>query len=286
MFRAQLSLMLHKKSFQFSFILMLCIASFYPAYSYIKLLLMGHVTLKDDIMYVLSWIDTPYLFSYYNYLTGYLYYLIPIIVLFPFAISYITEKKYNYASVCASRCGKRSYLMVKAVCSMLGGFLIFFIPSCINVLWNFLIMPEAFQSYSNDAYYLMHYQMNLQIDPHYISPLAIHGFRHPIFDSLLSCLSISLFAAVCALIVYTISLLVKKFAYLASFPLIVILLVLQRVNAVTSVTRTWIGAVDPIAYVCSDSEDRWHFGFYLLLLAICTIVCLWIINNKSKKDLI
>lgn len=286
MFRAQLSLMLHKKSFQFSFILLLCIGAFYPAYSYIRLLLMGFVTLKDDIMYVLYLIDTPYLFSYYNTLTGYLYYLIPIVVLFPFAISYVTEKKYNYASIFASRCGKRSYLMVKAACSMLGGFLIFFIPSCINVLWNCLIMPEAFQSYSNDAYYLMHYQMNLQIDPHYISPLAIRGFTHPIFDSLLSCFSISLFAAVCALIVYTISLTVKKFAYLASLPLIVILLVLQRINASTPVTQTWIGAVDPIAYVCSDSEDRWHFGFYLLILVICSIVCFWLINNKSKKDLI
>lgn len=286
MFRAQLSLMLHKKSFQFSFILLLCIGAFYPAYSYIRLLLMGFVTLKDDIMYVLYLIDTPYLFSYYNTLTGYLYYLIPIVVLFPFAISYVTEKKYNYASIFASRCGKRSYLMVKAACSMLGGFFIFFIPSCINVLWNCLIMPEAFQSYSNDAYYLMHYQMNLQIDPHYISPLAIRGFTHPIFDSLLSCFSISLFAAVCALIVYTISLTVKKFAYLASLPLIVILLVLQRINASTPVTQTWIGAVDPIAYVCSDSEDRWHFGFYLLILVICSIVCFWLINNKSKKDLI
>ncbi len=286
MFRAQLSLMLHKKSFQFSFLLMLCISALYPAFCFLFLLLKDHVTLNDDLVSAISWIHNPSLFYYGNSFTPYLCYFIPIIVLFPFSISYIVENKYNYNSVCISRGGKRSYLMTKAVCSMLGGFLIFLIPSCINLLWNCLIMPECFDFYSKDAYYLMHYQMNLGLNPYYISSFSFWAFCHPVLDALLSCFSVSLFAAVCALIVYTISLNVKKFAYLSSFPLVVFLLALQKTEYSGILSDSFIGAVDPISFVCVGCDERQHPGFYLLFLAICTAVCFLIIHNKSKKDLV
>lgn len=280
MFFSQLSLMFHKRSFKFSFSVMLMFATLLPTYFFVTGWL-GHFTSEQDLSMLLENIKNPYIFYAYSNYLFYMYYFIPVILIFPFPLSYYTEMKCGYNVSCISRKGKKSYFFIKAICCMIGGFIIFFVPSIINILWTLLIIPEAYVSYSLSSAEIESIQMSLiKGDP--IPNNLIFSSEHPILSNLRSALMISIFAAVCALSIYTISLYMKKYPYLASFPMILLLLTLYIFDG----NSNYSNSIDPLMYACMGYRQCYSSAYFVLFIGIMLLLNFIFIILKSEMDVI
>lgn len=282
MLRSQLSLMFHKKSFWISLTLMISIACFFPTLYLISGKSGFYLYDGYDITLLYQIIGNPYIFYYYSDYSFFLYYLIPVISLFPFAFSYCTESRSGYSALAVSRSGIKAYLTTKAICSMIGVFLIFFIASLINLLWSLLLMPEAFYIFSESIISIDNTHLTQISGDYLVSQSGLFTLEHPVLSSLAAGVSMSAFAAVCALCVYTFSLYIKQYAYLSSFPLIIILIVMNLIDN----TELFSFSIDPMTYACSGAYICGPYLYFIILIAAVILICFMTIRTKAERDLI
>ncbi len=122
MIHTQCKLMFLKRGFRISFSLMLAFAFLFP----FSLMLMNH--LKGNDISAIPDCVYAYLFCSNSMPSDILYFILPILSLFPFATSFAVDRKLHAYFPLAARGGVRSYFFAKAIACMVGGFVIFFVP--------------------------------------------------------------------------------------------------------------------------------------------------------------
>lgn len=78
--------------------------------------------------------------------------IVPFLVVFPFAMSYIDDKRNYILPIMQVRSGVRVYYVSKAVTCFLGGFFSFFIPMMIGILLNILTFPQSGITFLGDCF--------------------------------------------------------------------------------------------------------------------------------------
>ena len=281
MIRTQCKLMFLKRGFQISFSLMLAFAFLYP----ISLLLMGHLEGRDiaamqDRIYA-------YPFCYDAIPTELLYFILPILSLFPFATSFAADRKLHAYYPLTARGGLRSYFFAKAIACMVGGFVIFFIPLAVNILVNHLLMPQTMQNArTNNMYdeYMQWFYQGADDPSLQVNWLTKLWLAHPQLTNLLSAAMVGCLGAVSSLVSYTSTLFIKKHTYLSVLPMLMLLTagVMLQGNS-EDLTMNW-SLVDYVktGEFCYFSTYPYFWGVCAVLVLLCGGILWW----KSKQDLL
>lgn len=69
--------------------------------------------------------------------------IVPFLVVFPFAMSFMDDRKNSLLPIIQVRSGVKVYYISKAISCFAGGFICFFIPLIMGILLNILTFPES-----------------------------------------------------------------------------------------------------------------------------------------------
>jgi len=130
---AQIKLMVKTKSFRtaFTLVFLLAIASY--LYQLFEMRNVDISLMKSSTMlFMLN--DTTRLLKYFEI-------LLPILAVFPFVFSYLDDSNLKTFPYLLTRQSKRSYFISKYITSIIGGFLIIFIPLLINLILCSVTFP-------------------------------------------------------------------------------------------------------------------------------------------------
>lgn len=194
--RKDVYLLFHKKAF---FITLICIT-----------LLLSYISLQDiSSAYYTGKSYQSYFFIMLNYtkhsFMNFFFYLIPLLVVFSFADTWLSEK--NMSDVLFTRVKKRQYFLSKYLVCFISGFLVLFIPLIISYIStvlaldfndNVLNIVTGVANETNLNAFLENYTFyHIYLDHPYLYIL--------IFISL-----ISIFGGLCSITAFSISLIVKQ----------------------------------------------------------------------------
>ncbi len=140
----QINLMCNKKGFQLAFALNLCFAL--GAYLWNVFTAWG-----DDVSTIVS-PSAAFLLLEDNVLFDIYITIVPFIVVFPFAMSYVTDKSNMVLPALQVRGGVKTYYITKAVACFLGGVFAFLVPLLLNIFLNEITFPESGVTFIGDLY--------------------------------------------------------------------------------------------------------------------------------------
>lgn len=285
MLLGQLKIMTAKKGFQISFTIMMLFALGTPIIYAIE-----NLTSGNDIAMLPSK-EYAFMFYTHSFLSQLTVYAIPLISSLTFSLSYVIDKKIGYQSLFISRMGSNSYFVSKYICCFIGGFIVIFLPSLINIAINQLFFPDTKQDIFMSSIY-----SNVVDDYLYINERIIlnSGFTnlnlfldHPQIYNGLMALCMSFLSGTCAVISYTVSLyLSEQYAYLSIFSGVILLLVEKKYyemyQAGTIEKILFNMSLDDYGKSCSPNGKLYIF-FAITILAI-NILAFLLVKLKTKRD--
>lgn len=281
MIRTQCKLMFLKRGFRVSFSLMLALAVLFPS----LLMLINH--LKGNDISAIPDRVYAYLFCHSSTPSDILYFILPVLSLFPFATSFAVDRKLHAYFPLVARDGVRSYFFAKAIACMVGGFVIFFIPLAINILVNHLLMPQTMRNAIGNNMYEQYAQWSYKSsdDPSLqVNWMTKLWIVHPQLTNLLSAAMVGCLGAVSSLISYTSTFFIKKYTHLSAFPMLMLFtagVMLQSDS--TDLTMNW-SLVDYVKTgdFCCFSTYFYFWGVCAVLVLLCCGILWW----RSKQDLL
>lgn len=270
--RFQFKIMVFKKGFKISFTLMMLLSIGCILYYSI-------VNLGNDISNVIS---PRYAYMFYNnQYSSILMLLIPIISMLPFSSSFFVDSKLNYNNIIISKIGIWRYYISKGICCMIGSFLIFFIPLIINILLNQLVFPESGMSSTYETFFSLfktQYSSNEGYRNASIPMLNLY-ITHPQLYNLLFAFLISLFSSICSLLSYSLTFFMKKYPYLSSIPMIIIMFLGYKHQLYSQSGYIPIGKYINLSlsdyFIVNSLNGKYYyilFGFLILILLLSIIL--------------
>lgn len=140
----QMRIMLHKKEFQLTYLIN--IGYVLLTYLYYVVYYWGEdVSTVPSPSAVFALLTTSKFFDVYIS-------IVPFLVVFPFAMSYIDDRRNSILPIMQMRSGVKVYYVSKAVTCFAGGFLSFLIPMMIGILLNVLTFPQSGITFLGDNF--------------------------------------------------------------------------------------------------------------------------------------
>lgn len=279
--RMQCNLMIHKKGFQFSFLISLlyCLGTYiYYALTY----------LHKDISTLFS---AQSLFADYELTIFYPIFssIYPFLLVFPFAFCFITDTQIKIKDVVKIRTGNSPYFVSQAITCMIGAFLIIFIPFVINIFLNSITFPadgNTFFGYINS----INYNANLTGDSVVVKSnykdlafLRIY-LKSPLLFNLLYSFINSLAAGISSLFIYSISFFIKRYKMLLLLPFYLLLYLFSNLDVILENTSPPYTQYNILRYlsirISFGDSPVFILSFYIALLIISIII----IITKIKKE--
>lgn len=281
MIRTQCKLMFLKRGFWISFSLMLAFAFLFPS----SLMLINH--LKGNDISAIPDCVYAYLFCSSSMPSDILYFVLPILSLFPFATSFAVDRKLHAYFPLAARGGVRSYFFAKAIACMVGGFVIFFVPLAVNILVNHLLMPQTMRDVVGNNMYEQYARWSNKssddpsLQANWMTKLWL---VHPQLTNLLSAAMVGCLGAVSSLVSYTSTFFIKNYKHLSVLPMLMLLtagVMLQSDS--TDLAMNW-SLVDYVKTgdFCCFSTYSYFWGVCAVLVLLCGGILWW----RSKRDLL
>lgn len=134
-----LNIMMKKRTFKFSFFLVLLLCILLPFIYAIQY--KGYAVAQLPSAYTL------YVGNAMGLTWEYLQLIFPFLVIFPYSMSFYEEMKEGAILYIQTRSGRKKYYISQLVTCFIGGFIIIFIPFIINILLNAVIFPESANDY-------------------------------------------------------------------------------------------------------------------------------------------
>ncbi|MCR5742846.1 MAG: hypothetical protein K6F92_03835 [Lachnospiraceae bacterium] len=195
------------------------------------------------------------------------------LLLLPFSLSYVNERKKNTMCIIQIRRGIRRYYYENLFLCFLGSFTAFFIPFVIQIGVNQLIFGGEFMDsftymwqgdISGDRYGEILYTRAI--------PFKWLFINHPQMYNLLFAFLFSCMCAVFAMLVYAISLYVKRYAIVLLLPLFLIVQLQGKIDAVSEELFGKYIEFETVHYFMvmgSRGQCIWYLaGFMIVVLAV------------------
>lgn len=261
---------------------------------------------KDLVLY---WDATQfYCGSSLHPLWYYFTFLFPILVVLPYATSYITERANGTAILLISNMGVRRYIFSKIIVCFIGSFLIIIIPFLINYIFCQLTFPhtnnamfayygaEGYDGILTGTYYGLRVQ-NIEI------PFLTLYLNNPNLYYILYILLLSLLSGIFGVIILCCSFLIRRgkiFLFLPIFLLLRGMNVLTRYsemhagsNPLSPLTVESIGYKEGAEYICynlleyvTPFGDRGQNTIYLSVIIILIVIfCSVCTRFAIKKEI-
>lgn len=269
----QIAASLRRRSMQFAFLFMMAAAVGYPVFlfynRYFRNMDIGTV---PDPRYA-------FLFHQHSLLLDYIPVLFPILSMFPAAASYCVDHKTHYSHAVASRCGIYRYLLANAAAALIGGFLIIFLPSLLNIGLNYLFLPRTTNSVLYNDYYTELYELIRVRTSEECTDLELLWYFHPVLSDFLTAVRFGVYMSVLSLITYVTAVCTKpKLSYAAIIPSF----------AFTTITRylwdyTDLG-IPLVPYTFASGTDN-TLVFWITMSALI-LISMFVLKFQLKKDII
>ena len=235
----------------------------------------------DDV-FVLSADKTFILRSESNQLSAILPFLLPLVIVIPFADSYVVDKQYYILPSIMSRTTGKNYFFSKMLVVALSAGTVIFIPFAVNILLGLLAFPVKSSNYSlyalsgNQSIYYTYYMDSILFPEMFVKNPYLYNF---VFLCLLT-----VFCMLCACLIYTISYFIKNNRILLlSLAFIVNNFIVIFSNAINSIE------LSPFAYLIPLNNVRYKpigFLFFLFAAIIFFIILLSPACIKKLNDVI
>lgn len=203
--RKDLYLLLHKKVFLYSLIVLTFIFSYISLKDISNAYTSGY-SYQHHFMIAVDYTKRSFLTT--------LYYLIPILVVFPFADSWLHER--NMADILFTRVNKRNYFISKYVVCFLSGFLVLALPLLISFIAEMICLD-----FQNSQIHILPYfagENNIEMLSNIFGFYSFY-LNHPYRYILMYITFVGLYGGLCATLSFSISLVSKQkvIAYVAVF---------------------------------------------------------------------
>lgn len=276
----QLVLMVNKKEFYFGFLINLGYVLL--TYLYCAVRVWGRE---------LSTIPAPHaVFALQEFAPFYDIYIniVPFLVVFPFAMSFINDSNNRILPVLQVRSGVKGYYISKAIACFVGGFLAFFVPLIINILLNNITFPQSGRTFIGDLYD-MNYSAritgsNIIVDTAWSGIWFPRLFiNHPEGYNLLFATFFSAAMGIFSVFVYSVSFILKRQKILLMLPLYVVIVTLNTLHMFMEGKGTnMCYKIMPYITVNTDyGKNPMYIYFFFLLMIIFSI---FMISRQIAKD--
>lgn len=288
MLLGQFKIMIEKKGFWIGMSLMILFSIGTPF-----LYVIENLKNQNDISMLPS---REYAFIFYNYSTiaQLTVYVIPLISFLIYSLSYVAEKNIGYHYLVMTRRGIKSYFTSKFICCFIGGFIVVFFPSLVNITINQMIFPDSKEDlymtnlYSNivqDYYNNFDGKREIIINPEFTN-LSLF-LNHPQIYNILMSICMSALSGTCAVISFISSFYISdKYSYLSVLPAILLLLIGKKYYEMYQagfIMKLLMNiSLDDYGKTCSP-EGKSYLFFVLSIIIMNSILYILMIL-KSKKD--
>ena len=274
--KVQLQVMVKRREFQFGFLVMIlyaCAAFVYSLSGANDRL--GPLTLDMDI-YNFTGANEQVAYTEYHRLWNMFAMLYPILIVLPFATSYVDDYKHQLLPVYLSRAGRRSYYGSKLLTAFVGTFLTVAIPFLLNLLLCNLFLPHNHNTYLggyqcvNYYTYLLGTGMSYEAASKELAFLELY-LAHPFLYNLWHLLLFSLLSGLLGSLVMSLSFLFRKWKIVLFAPLFILFQFLAAITEI-SLTKAINGGgifvnYNPLSYVIRvgyDGLSGWYITFFCL----------------------
>lgn len=288
LFVQQFNLMIHKKGFQFSSIVMLCICGL----SFIQSVKMYQgidtILIPPANELVVLFESSPYSLAVPQVLC--------FLVLFPFASSLVNDKNLKIIDIYLSKVSMKMYYWCKALVCMVGTFIVVYIPLIINQILVYFTFRSDTTSPVNGVpgseVYMWHiidtpdeiYALNGNNKYGYLSGILMPGLytKNSFVYYLAWGFLVAFVASLLALFIYAVSCFVRKYAIILLIPVYAL---------VTLIGSVWIYLDDNQSITTQFSDylvvsivRNKFYPALLIFLMILVAISFVLIHISSKKD--
>lgn len=283
MIRYNLNMMMRKKTFKFSFGLVMMLCILLPFFFAIKY--------KGYPVYQLPAAYTLYVGNELGLAWKYVRILFPFLVILPYSMCFFEESKEGTILYIQSRCGRKKYYGSQMITCFIGGFILIGIPFLINILLNAIIFPAN----AND--YISTYDMFTEnwsgsiTGSNIIFPVISKGYilkglfiNHPQIHNLLFAVLAGIVAGIMSMLAYAFSIFITKSRLFIFFLMYIFFQAFSMIDSV--LFDAWdVG----ITYVCTNitayisngllQVGRVYWLFYIFLV----VVVLFIVRTVKRR---
>ncbi len=276
----QMRLMINKKEFQITYIINA---------GYVLLTYLYYVIYYwgDDVSTVSSSSAVFSLLSKSVFFDLYIS-IVPFLVVLPFAMSFVDDKKNNILPGLQVRSGVKAYYISKAVACFLGGFFSFFIPMMIGMLLNVLTFPGSGITFLGD-YFDMNFDAAVTgADVLIRTRWAGLWFPRLFISSpdgynILFCTFFSIAMGISSTFLYIVSFFIKRQKLLLMLPFFLIVSVLNIMDEFNMEHPPYV-CFKVMQYITVNAmygKDPLYIYFFLLLMILVSVFG---INRQIQRD--
>lgn len=241
-----LTIMMRKKTFRFSFLLVLALCIGMPFVYAVQYT--GCSTMQ------LPATHTLYVGNAMGLVWDYFQLVFPVLVIFPYSMSFFEESKNGTLLYIQARSSRKQYYISQLITAFIGGFVIICIPFLINILLNAILFPAEGNDYlSTFDRYTYNWSGSITGSTT-VFPVLAKGFvfkglyaDHPQLHNLLFALLAGVGAGMMAMLAYACSMVVRRNRFFLFLAMYLIFEVLAMVNSV--LYDRWS---ESSVYVCTD----------------------------------
>lgn len=282
-----LSIMVRKKTFRFSFFLVLLLCIFLP--------FVYAIEYKGYSVVELPAAHTLYVGNAMGLAWKYMQLVFPFLVIFPYSMSFFEESKEGTILYIQARSGRKQYYFSQVITCFIGGFVIIGVPFAINILLNSIIFPDNANDYiSTYDIYTSNWSSCITGSStifHVISKgymLKSLYINHPQLHNLLFALLSGVVSGIMSMLAYAFSIFIRKSRLFIFFLMYVFFQIFSMMDSV--MFDNWS---DVNVYVCTNITSyisngllqmgRVYWGFYVLL-AFVVLFVITVIRKRIKRD--
>lgn len=266
---AQVRLMVSTKTFKaaFSLVFVLAISSYlYHVFEFRN----TDITQMKSSSALFMLNDTSRLLRYFET-------LFPVVVVFPFVFSYADDTSLNMFPYLLSRQGKKSYYISKYMTTIIGAFMIIFIPLLLNLILTTITFPL-----NNNTYWGGYNSLNYEgiilgtsraINTKYSGlPFVRVFFFSPIAYNLVFLFISSLFASSLASFTFAFSMFFKKYKVILLLPAFLLLKLFKIIDAYNYAKATTGSNYINYNFMSYIEVSGYTIGKYYFLFLILMII--------------
>lgn len=277
----QFQYMIHKLGFKFSFFIMFI----FGITSYLNNV---RISMSEDISVIIS-ADSSFALSSYNSLWGLFTAILPFIIVFPYAFSYLEDNRLKIIPYVVNKTGKTNYFLSKTTACFIGGFLIIFIPFILNLILCHITFPDNYNT-SFGIYNTSDYISNLTGSNVIINteqkglPLLKLYLINPFAYNLLYLCFFSLFSGILSVFSLACSFYLRKYNILLLVPTYLFFYIGNILDSYSYSSASYTN-YDWITYVCIDNfYGKDYKLFFCILLFIILFIVLSLIYAMKRDE--
>lgn len=273
-----LNIMMRKKTFRFSFMLVMLLCIYLPFFYAVKYRYLSAIQLPTA--------HTLYVGNALGLGWKYIQLVFPFLVIFPYSMSFFDESKEGTILYVQARNGRKQYYVSQLITCFIGGFIMLCIPFMVNILLNTIIFPANANDYISTYDQYTDNWSGCITGSNIVFPVISKGYilkniyiNNPQLHNVLFAMLSGLIAGVMSMLAYAFSIFIKKSRLFIFLMMYIFFQIFAMIDSV--LFERWDEAN---AYICTNITSYISNGFlqvgraYWLFWCLIVVALLFVIK--------